>query len=407
MFSNAPGASCGDTTTVMFTVNTCPGTITGKVLKASDNSPIGSVNLKLFVDANQDGVQDTTTVIKNVFTTANGDYTMATVTPGHYVIVESQPNNYVSDHDEDITPDQDSVANTNMNDNIIPVTVEPGETDNGNYFYESPSPGNITGYVFEDFDNNAVPAPIEGIPGVTIKLYTDTNMDGKADPGGLVTSTTTGSTGFYTITPVPLGNYVIIETQPGNFVSIKDNDNSADGDVVPNTNMLNDTIPCTITINKTDADNNFIENSVCSRIVTTTQDDVPGSLRYMIGCAGAEDTIRFHPLLAGQTLTINSGRIEFDKNLFIHSTLSPQISIQSFVNGEFKILPDVNVEFKNIKITSGLSGFSGAAFENYGHLILWDVSVFRNALLPGTEYLIFNGIPGILTVNGSTQIQTN
>lgn len=408
VFSNEPGASCGDTSTVTFTVNPCPGAITGKVLKVEDNSPITNVNLKLYADANQDGVQDNSNVLKNVFTTTpGGDYTMGGVTPGHYVIVESQPANYVSDHDEDITPDQDSVANTNMNDNIIPVTVEPGETDNGNYFYESPSPGNITGYVFEDFDNNAVPAPIEGIPGVTIKLYTDTNMDGKADPGGLVTSTTTGSTGFYTITPVPLGNYVIIETQPGNFVSIKDNDSSADGDLVPNTNMLNDTIPCTITINKTDADNNFIENSVCSRIVTTTQDDVPGSLRYMIGCAGAEDTIRFHPLLAGQTLTINSGIIQFDKNLFIHSTLSPQINIESFINGEFKVLPGVNVEFKNVKITSGLSNNYGAAFENYGHLVLWDVSVFRNALLPGTEYLIFNGTPGILTVNGSTQIQTN
>lgn len=407
VFSNESGASCGDTSTVTFTVNTCPGTITGKVLKAADNSPIASVNLRLFADANQDGAQDNGSVIKNVFTTANGDYTMAAVTPGHYVIVETQPNNYVSDHDEDITPDQDSVSNTNMNDNIIPVTVEPSETDNGNYFYENPSPGTITGYVFEDFDNNAAPAPIEGLPDITIKLYTDNNTDGIADPGGLVTTTTTNGSGFYTIPNVALGNYVIIEVQPGNFVSIKDNDASADGDVVPNTNMLNDTIPCTITINKTDADNNFIENSVCSRIVTTTQDDVPGSLRYMIGCAGAEDTIRFHPLLAGQTLTINSGRIEFDKNLFIHSTLSPQINIESFVNGEFKILNGVNVEFKNVKITSGLSGYSGAAFENYGHLILWDVSVFRNSLLPGTEYLIFNGIPGILTVNGNTQIQTD
>ena len=406
VFSNEAGSSCGDTTTLTFTVNPCPGTITGKVIK-TDNTPIANVNLRLFADQNQDGAADNGTVVKNVFTTSNGDYTMATVTPGHYVIVESQPNNYISDHDEDITPDQDSVPNTNINDNIIPVTMEPSEIDNGNYFYESPAPGTITGYVFEDFDNNNAPAPIEGLPGVTIKLYTDTNTDGKADPGGLVTSTLTNSIGFYTIPNVALGSYVIIEVQPSNFVSIKDYDASDDADIVLNTNMVNDTIPATITINETDAGNYFVENSVCSRIVTTTQDDVPGSLRYMIGCAGAEDTIRFHPLLAGQTLTINSGRIELDKNLFIHSTLDPKINIESFVNGEFKILSGVNVEFKNVNITSGLSGFSGAAFENYGHLILWDVSVFRNSLLPGTEYLIFNGVPGILTVNGNTLIQSD
>ena len=406
VFSNADGASCGDTSTLTFGVNPCFGNITGKVMNIN-NSPINSVNLRLYADQNLDGIQDTTIAIKSVFSNSSGLFSMATVTPGYYVIVEVQPSGYISISDEDTTNDHDSIPNTNMNNNIIPVTVEPLEIDADNVFVEANAPGIITGYVFEDFNNDQNPAPIEGLPDVTIKLYTDTDLNGVADIGGLVTSATTSSSGYYTIPDIPAGSYVIIELQPADYTSVKDIDVSNDGDAVPNTNLVNDTIPVTLINGETDEGNYFIESSTCSRMVTNSQDNGPGSLRYMIDCSSEGDTIFFHPLLANQTLILNSGRIEFDKNLYLHSDVMPRLMIQSNVSGGFKVLPNKEVEFKNLNITSGLAGYPGAAFDNYGRLILWDVFVYRNSLLPVTEYLIFNGADGILTAKGTIEINND
>ena len=405
VFSNEEGASCGDTATFMFTVNLCPGNITGKVLK-SDGTPIPSVNVRLYVDQDLDGMQDITIIIRSVFTNSVGSYAMATITPGYYVIVETQPANYFSLYDEDATEDYDSLSNLIPNDNIIPVTVEPSEIDSNNNFIEISSPSIISGYVFEDFDNNQAPANIEGIQGVTVQLHTDNDQNGVADPAGLVGTTTTNGQGFYTFGGYAIGNYVLVELQPAGYNNIQDIDPSNDNDMVPNTNMTDDIIPVTLTNAENDANNYFKEFSICSKIVTTVLDNVPGSLRYMIDCAGNGDTIIFHPALVNQTLHLNAGRIEFNKDLHILSSINPPLMIQADVSGAFKILSGITAEFKNLYITSGLSGFPGAAFDNYGQLILWDVFVFRNALLPSTDYLIFNGIPGLFTAKGNVQIQT-
>jgi hypothetical protein len=296
------------------------------------------------------------------------------------------------------------VPNTNMNDNILPITVEPLEFDSSNLFVEIIAPGMISGYVFEDFNNNQMPVPIEGLPGVLIELYTDSNTNGIADPGGFVESTTTSATGYFVFGDVDAGNYVIIEHQPADYYSVKDFDTSNDADIVPNLNMVNDTIPVTVTNAENDEGNYFIEGSVCSKVVTTVMDGVPGSLRYMIDCAEDLDTITFHPLLVGQTLVVNAGRININKDLFIHSDLTPRLGIEFFVDGGFKIFDGAIVEIKNLAVTSGFTGYDGAAFDNYGQLTLWDVSVFRNDLLPITDYLIFNGTTGILDIRGMTDI---
>lgn len=68
-------------------------------------------------------------------------------------------------------------------------------------------------------------------------------------------------------------------------------------------------------------------------------------------------------------------------------------------------MPNKEVEFKNLNITSGLAGYP-VLDHNYG-LILWDVFVYRNSLLPVTEYLIFNGADGILTAKGTIEINND
>jgi hypothetical protein len=206
---------------------------------------------------------------------------------------------------------------------------------------------------------------------------------------------------------MPVGNYVIVETQPAGYVSVKDFDASNDGDLVPNTNMMDDIIPVTVTNAETDAHNYFIEFAPCSGVVTNLNDGALGSLRYMIDCSNEGATITFHPVLANQILPLNAGRLVFNKNLFIPSGLTPRLMIASNVNGAIRIEQGKSVEFKNINITSGLSGFPGAAFDNYGHLTLWDVIVYRNALLLPGEYMIFNGVPGMMTVKGGIQIDSD
>ena len=409
VWSNEAGASCADSSTYTFTVNTCPGQITGRVFintTTTDTVGISGVTLRLFADQNLDGIADNGVIIRNVTTNSLGNYSMASITPGYYVIVELQPSGYFSLWDDDTSEDFDSLSNLIPNDNIIPVTIEPGEVDTRNLYSEVVSPGIITGYVFDDYNGDQIPQSAEGISGVTISLSRDNNTDGIADSAAIV-STVTNGVGFYTIGGMGAGNYVLTEQQPAGYASILDIDPTNDGDVVPNTNMMNDTLPLTLTNAEVDAENFFIEATPCSQYVTTTEDNVPGSLRFAIQCAQNLDTIYFGPALSNQTLHINGGRIEINKDVYIYSTLQPTVMIKSDNIGAFKILPGNMVEFKGINFTSGLTGSPGAEFENYGQLKLWDGEIFRNALLPTGDYLIFNQVPGEITIKGIFKIHNN
>ena len=79
--------------------------------------------------------------------------------------------------------------------------------------------------------------------------------------------------------------------------------------------------------------------------------------------------------------------------------------IYSDVPGAFIVTAGDTVEMKNIEITSGLGGVHGAGIENYGNLIIWDVCVFKNPLLPPTNYLIFNAPSGEIMVKGACHFE--
>jgi len=408
VWTNEEGASCVDSTTVSFTVNTCPGQITGRVFldtQTTDTVGISNVTVRLFADQNLDGLADNGTAIRIVTTNSLGKYVMASITPGYYVIVETQPASYFSLWEDDTSEDFDSLSNIVPNDNIIPVTIESNEVDTRNFFVEVVSPGIISGYVFEDFNGDQAPQPAEGIPGVTVNLHTDNNADGVPD-GAAIANAVTNGVGFYTIGGMAVGNYVLVEAQPPGYDldQDKDIDPTNDGDVVPNTDMSDDIIPVTLTNAEVDAENFFIEVSPCNQYVTTTQDNVPGSLRYAIACASDWDTIFFHPSLANQTIHITAGRLEINKNLYIYSNLNPTVMLKSDINGAFIIYAGYTAEFKGINFTSGLSGYPGAQFENYGHLVLWDSQVFRNTMLNPNDYLIYNHSPGDLVAKGTFQL---
>jgi len=403
--SNAPGSNCTTVGTLTFPVIQCFGSIIGKVRTAAGVG-IPNVNVRLFPDANLDGQSDGGAPIRSVNTSATGVYSMASLTPGQYVIVETQPFGYTSVMDMDETNDSDTTVVFDPNDNIIPVTVEPTEVDADNVFVENPTPGMITGAVFQDFNGNQVLDLGEGLEAVTISLFTDNDNNGIADPAGFVSSTSTNSDGFYSLINVVPANYVIVEQQPGGYINVMDFDPTPDGDAVPNTNTMNDTIPVTVSNQETDANNYFIDLVACSLIVTNTNDDGYGSLRYIIECADPGDTITFSSSLWGQVIHLTSTRIIIDKDLHIQSTLIlPRIMIYSDVPGAFMIPAGRNVEMKNIEITSGIIGMPGAGVENYGNLTIEDFCVFRNPLLPTTEYVLYNVNGALMTVIGSCHIQ--
>ncbi|HZV44030.1 MAG TPA: prealbumin-like fold domain-containing protein, partial [Saprospiraceae bacterium] len=269
IYPNEAGAQCPDSSTVSFTILSCPGAIIGFV-KSVAGAGIPGVTVKLYVDANADGVADNATDIRNVLTNFPnpiGRYVMASLTPGSYVIVETQPAGWLNYDDFDASNDGDIMVNISGLDNLIPVTILPSEIDSMNNFIETPTPGNITGTVFEDFNNNLVPDTGEGLAAVVLNLYADDDQNGVADNGIILATTTTLADGSFAMMGIPVEDYVLIETDPANFISISDGDPTPDGDPGPNFDPNDNVIPVSITNNETDANNFFIDDRLAPLIV--------------------------------------------------------------------------------------------------------------------------------------------
>lgn len=407
IYPNAPGAQCPDSAMLSFTITSCPGQIFGHV-KSVSGTPIANVTLKLYADANTDGVADDGIAIKTSFTNVSGGYAMANVTPGHYVLLQTQPAGWVSFDDGDNVDTGDAVPNIDSLDNLIPVSLIILESDSLNDFIEIGAPGTISGSVFNDFDGDQVPEPGEGLPGVNVRLFADTNTNGVADSGIPVASQNTNSSGAYAFTNVAVGHYVLVETNLTAYLSVKDIDTSPDGDAVPNTNMTNDTLPVSLTNGETDANNYFLDAPICALLVTNTNDNGLGSFREALECAEVGDTIRFHPVLTGLTIGINSGVLQLDQDVVVLSDLFPRLTIASQLAGLFDILPAVEAEFIGLNIVSGFPLVpAGAAFENHGTLRLQNTSVFRNPLFTSGQYLIRNHPMSELFLSGQTFLETD
>ncbi len=397
---NAPGAQCPDSTTLIFSITSCPGQILGRVESIS-GAPIASTIVKLYADADANGIADNTTALRSVFTSSTGAIAMAVLTPGHYVLIETQPTGWTSFDDGDSTSDGDLVPNIDSLDNSIPVSIIPSETDSMNVFVERPTPGSISGAVFQDLDFDQMPDSGEGLSEVTLRLHPDANTDGIADGPMPVDTLVTVADGLYVFSDVPVGHYVVVEVQPASYINIKDFDQSNDLDQVPNSNMLNDTIPVTITNGETDSENYFIDSPTCGSVVTNTNDSGPGSLRELLGCAQSGDTIRFHSSLAGMVIEINSAVIQFNQDVVLFSELSPRLMISSQIDGLFEIQSTADVTFIDLDIRSGLSpGMTGAAIENEGILTLVETNILKNPFFVSGEYLIRNMPGSQITIEG-------
>lgn len=220
--------------------------------------PGGDIAGHLYIDTNQNGIQDagepnlanvdviitdnigaTTTVQTN----ANGDYLATAIRAGNASV-----NIDTSD------PDFPSGAIQTEGTNPTVVTVNPNvvNTEENNGFFV---PGTVSGSV-KNQDNN-------GLSAVTVEIH-DSSGNIINDTNGNPLTTTTDGSGNYSFSNVPAGNYEIVEIDPAGYVSTADGDISTDSDANANSSQVDNIIPVSIVSAKNDTGNNFVDAAVGS-----------------------------------------------------------------------------------------------------------------------------------------------
>ncbi|MCI5190443.1 MAG: hypothetical protein D3905_11780, partial [Candidatus Electrothrix sp. AS4_5] len=158
--------------------------VSGNVSADTNNDGNGDTNLdnitvELFLDTNGDGVADTPgSPTASTTTNGSGEYSFIDVTPGQYIVVETDGTTYPDD-----VSDSDGTANGTDSDTI---KVNLTTTDNtGNNFVDENALV-ISGNVSADTNNDG--NGDTNLDNITVELFLDTNGDGVADTPGSPTA---------------------------------------------------------------------------------------------------------------------------------------------------------------------------------------------------------------------------
>lgn len=221
----------GNTTSGVDFVDEQFGRIRGSVHRDDNNDDRGDVSLPgvtvtLYTDPNGDGDPADGAPLDDPFqagiqpyaqvSDTFGDYDFQMIAPSSYVIVQGQPAGHLSAADlDDIADAPGSPADaTNISaiDNIIPVTLAAGETDEGNRFIEE-LPAAMGNLVWNDIDGNGLKGPAEsGIDGVIVELLDGTGAPIDSEPmtsGLQPTTRTTAGGGLYVFSNLAPGSYMM------------------------------------------------------------------------------------------------------------------------------------------------------------------------------------------------------
>ncbi|MDH4392698.1 MAG: SdrD B-like domain-containing protein, partial [Aquabacterium sp.] len=227
---------------------------------------LGSIAGNVFFDANNDGLRTGDSGIAGVSVTltgtndlgaavnttvqtdATGAYVFANLRPGTYAVAESQPAAFLDGRDTAGTIGGVSTGSAAANDTITGIVLRSGQASIENNFGEI-RPAVVSGFVFEDSNNDGLRTGDTPISGATVTL-TGTN-----DLGQTVTRTaTTGADGSYSFADLRPGTYTVRETQPAGFADGKDSAGSNGATVT-----ANDEIRVTVGQGQSSTENNFGE----------------------------------------------------------------------------------------------------------------------------------------------------
>ena len=245
-------------------VNGRPGTICGSV-KDDTGAPISNVVIDLYADTNGDGIADGPVLYSRFSDGDSGGYCFEDITPGNYVIVETQPDFYNDVFDFDMSTgasDPDGNDSLQTPDNDIPVVLTPGESDLDNDFIEDPFTGSISGEVIDDIGI--------AMNGITVELFADIDTNGVAD--GIALQSTFTVNGLYVFNSVEPGYYVIVETQQLPYSSVSDYDttmNAVDLDGDDSAQGPDDDIPVYLSPGEDDDGNIFVNGrpgTICGNV---------------------------------------------------------------------------------------------------------------------------------------------
>jgi hypothetical protein len=206
--------------------------------------PLVSTGGAVFEDTNGNGVKDSgepgiqnvtvtlsgvsvvsgTITPKTVTTDSNGNYTFTGLTPGTYIIVETQPAGFSDGKEQNGTPAAARVTN----DRFMGIDLTKSAATSGGFNFGEVRGGVLSGVVFRDLNNDGVQAATgePGIAGVTVHL---TGTDSHGNP--VDKTTITGSDGSYTFDNLKAGTYSVQDVRPPGYADGVDKAGTSGGTV--------------------------------------------------------------------------------------------------------------------------------------------------------------------------------
>ena len=228
---------------------------------------------RVWLDTNGNGQQDggeagVAGVVVRLYN-ANGDLVdgpVATDTNGNYLFTDLRPGTYSVQFDKTTLPAGYSFTSANVGSDVsdsdanpadgktVQTVLDSGESDKTWDAGLVANPGAITGTVLEDLDHNGTgDTPIAGVTVVLKDPLTNT----------VIQTTTTDANGNYSFNNVPVGNYVVEESNKPGFTDVSDSDGGN-----PNS------IAVTVTPGATSGGNVFIDERLPGAISGTVREDL-------------------------------------------------------------------------------------------------------------------------------------